>query len=437
MQIVAADDDDEWEYEYDDETTEDIYMTFDLTTHVPPTLATDKTGKYLKAARSNKSLANARGIAQHSAPPSAADAASPQPVLPDVSRMQILDLHSTSPLISYNNSLYSCRWATDLGTSFFFAPPPASSDPHHPPLRSTPSFDLLGTSCARLIAVPASLQPRETHLEPVSTLQRYAEKNTFTTSNGDVIQSNPSQGLRIELPVTASAAKVSQARFLERLSAIKARRGDRDAVPVTNIKNYRIPDNWEAERNEWISKETAKNERHRLEAEMRTGKASGLRTAHSPAQQQPAADDADGESLTPDAGSRVGSDGDIGDLDPDHIDLSEEFSRKRRRRGFRGGPPSGKRLRQSLGLPDARRNKRPVGRPRKIRLDSEVVSAQGHDTEHSASPALRQDTVELAQEDATGGASQAGDDAAELAQDDATGGAHQFETDTAVAENET
>lgn len=385
-------------------------MTLDLTTHVPPALASKKAASQTKTPRgSNKSLANARSSAQQSAQNSIADTTS-QPDLPEASCMQILDLHGHSPLISYNNALYSCQWATDLGTSFFLVPPPTTLDPDHLPLRSTPSFDLLGTTSARLIAIPASLQPRKAPLVPFINLQNYKDGETYTTTSGDVIQHSPSHGLHIELPATASAVKVNQARFLERLSAIKARRGDRDAIPVSNVKTYKYPDDWEAERDEWILKETSKSEKHRQEAELRTGNGPRRRRTKSAAATSQVVDDANGESPAPEVDEQADSEEDYYSPDPDHIDLGG-LVRKRRPRGFRGGAPSGKRLRQSLGLPDARRNHKPVGRPRKIHIDAGIATG-GSVTEQSASPAPQQSIGESVGGQAMGGAIQGEGDTA-------------------------
>ena len=123
---------------------------------------------------------------------------------------------------------------------------PPGRNPHHHP----PRADALAQS-----------QPQKP--APLTIDQSY------TTAEGDVIQTSERHGLRIELPSTASAARVSQAKFLERLSAIKARRGDTDAVPVTNVKTYRPPEGWQDERQEWIAKETARSERDKVEAAAR------------------------------------------------------------------------------------------------------------------------------------------------------------------------
>lgn len=378
MPAALTDNDTDWEYEYDEAETEDFYITLDLTTHVPPVFAYDKASKTNKTLRgSNKSLANAIGTTPaQSSIQLDNDSATSLPHASASDQMQLIDLQSKNPLLSYNNTLYSCQWATDVGTSLYLTQPAADSDPNHPPLRSLPTLDLLATSRARLVATPATILPRTSPLPAVSALGPVAHHESFTTQEGDKIHHTDGQGFRIDLPTTASASKVAQARFLERLSAIKAKKGDQDAVPITNIKIYRHPEGWEQERDEWIAKETALSAKDRLEAEMRMTNRRLLSTV-------PGDDDQSvvGTNDTPIRGDVDDqSDNQTGTPDPDAIDLSGQLPKRKGRGGPRGGAPSGKRLRQSLGLPEARRDKRvtgrPNGRPRKIQLDSDLARGQ-------------------------------------------------------------
>ena len=360
---------------------QDFYITLDLTTHVPVHLTHDKKAKGLKTGRgSNKSLANAPGTSQTTTPQDSAaareDGASPAPQSQPLERMQIVDLHSRNPLVSFNNNLYSCHWATDVGTSLYFTSPRPAIDPHHPPIRSTPTFDLLGASCARLIAVPATMKPRTVPVPAVETPQEFVEGTYHATKEGDIVRQVDSQGFHIELPSTASASKVRQARFLERLSAIKAQRGDSDAVPINNVKMHKPPEGWEAERDEWIAKETSRSEKNRLEAEIRIAKHQG-RSSTNAALASYDRNSVDSEEVADldeflGPGVASASDEELDTPDPEGVLLPSQYSRKRKTRGGpRGGAPSGKKLRQSLGLPEARRDKRAPGRPRQIRLDSE------------------------------------------------------------------
>lgn len=353
----------------------DFYITLDLTTHVPPSLAHDKKGGSKTNKRgSNKSLANAPGSARSLSQPTQAqeDGASPPTESLPADRMQIVDLHGENPLISFNNTLYSCHWATDVGTSLYLTPPSTDVDDEHPPLRSTSHYDLVGTGFARLIAAPATINPRSASLSPRLLRQKFPGHQTFSTAEGDVIRQTETQGFRIELPSTANPVRVNQARFLERLSAIKARRGDQDAVPISNIKIYRPPQGWEKERDEWISKETALSDRNRLEAEIRAAKNLG-RVRFTPVQGHVGSVDRD-TLMRLEGGGAEGDYFSDQDMESPEPTLSSQIPRKRKTRGGpRGGAPSSKRLRESLGLPEARREaRRPVGRPRKLRLDPDL-----------------------------------------------------------------
>lgn len=176
--------------------------------------------------------------------------------------IQIVDLHSANPLISYNNNFYSCHWATELGSTLFFAPPPADgTDTDHLAQQSFRSFDLLGTSSSRLVGVPATLKPRITPLETLQQqtflpFSRDDQSDITRTAEGDTIINGP-QGLRIDLPTGAAPQKVSQARFLEQLARIKKARGEKDNVAIKPIKSYTAPEGWEKIRDAAIAEAAA------------------------------------------------------------------------------------------------------------------------------------------------------------------------------------
>ncbi|CAD0107830.1 unnamed protein product [Aureobasidium uvarum] len=423
--MAGSEDESEWEYEYDTNATDDFYLTLDLTTHIPPALARDRRTKAQKSTTrgSNKSLANAPGTSETGTKDGAAQDGDGDGADTTTERMQIVGLHDRNPIISYNNSIYSCQWATDLATQIFLAPPPTDFDPDHAALRSTPSFDVLGTSAARLVAIPATIQPRETAPPNIIKAAYAGPETTYTTAEGDVIEHTSAQGLRIGLPSTASAQRTSQAKFLEALSAIKARRGDQDAVPVTNIKVYHPPEGWEEERADYIEKESARSKKDKAEAAARAKREKAEQTARltrlnrRPAYARPTEEELEeegsGEENEEDANKNADADG------------NKLVTRKRRtlaRGGARGGAPSGKRLRQSLGLPEARRDSRPKGRPRKKRKVVEAPEAVAEDTPAegaSTAPGLSQEgtSTQAAAEQkdtsmAEGGATQEADDSA-------------------------
>ncbi|KAK5011012.1 hypothetical protein LTR28_006321 [Elasticomyces elasticus] len=252
-------DEDKWEYEYDAEETEEFYFTLDLTTHLPPFLpdkfkrpvvpvSTDASavlsggpsGQNRRDASVNTtSVGKGSGNDTPAETPAPSNGATPQHSsqvlpehLPPESRMQILDLHTTNPLLSYRNALYSCDWATALGTDMFFT---NDTDPPHEPLRTGKNFSLLGLSSARLTARPASLRRKATATNTAST-----QGHPVPQSPGQSAQKPP---LRIHTSTFTSTRQVSEARFLERLSAAKRKRDEDDFVHVQAYRSYHRPAN--------------------------------------------------------------------------------------------------------------------------------------------------------------------------------------------------
>ncbi|KAJ9648715.1 hypothetical protein H2201_004688 [Coniosporium apollinis] len=241
-QGVFADEEDEWEYEYDPTETEDFYVTVDLAN--TPAATTKKNAiknpfpdpRVSRAqSRTQRQEETATGDQEESASPSpdapdqAQDEAQAAPTSADEirpsiehaansdpqDRIQILELHGPNPLINYQNQLYSCRWANSIGTDLFFAKSSDTTD--RTVLRSLATYDLLGISSAKLVATSAHLQPRKR--------QRLDEDAEQPAMGADDDAGDAAGVVRAD-----EAARKKQAKFLERLDAAKARRGERGRV---------------------------------------------------------------------------------------------------------------------------------------------------------------------------------------------------------------
>ncbi|GAM85746.1 hypothetical protein ANO11243_037540 [Dothideomycetidae sp. 11243] len=254
-----ADDEDKWEYEYDKDESEVVYVTVDFSTHTPPSLPENKKSTKQESKNGPRKQARNAGNAVHetvdSTPSIDVDSQTP-------GQMQILDMHTSNPLISYNSQLYTCHWATDIGTTIHISKskPDSDSSELHQPLRSFDSFDLLAKTRARLVAVPARVKPAAVSAPqapaPTPALQFVSSTTGFVldTTEGDRVVYEPDGRMRITVPANASAAKVSQSRFLERWAELNARRGKTDPVPIKTVKNYSLPDGWQEERRAWLAK---------------------------------------------------------------------------------------------------------------------------------------------------------------------------------------
>ncbi|KAL9104711.1 MAG: hypothetical protein Q9163_000389 [Psora crenata] len=231
-------DDSEWEYEYHDTETESFYVTLDLSSS-----ASVSRPKQLSPATNTTGPPTSNTISEIPIDPQIrgdANATPPQPGSPPAggteprassdagNRIQILDLHSTNPLISYQDQLYSCTWGSTIGTDVLVTAqtsPPIGSDQDQSK-SSLHRATVLATTRTKLSARPVQAIPR-TGAES-SEQNRHAA--TFAAdSSASAAATNPA---KIDIGPNPSCARQQQAAFLERLIAIKAAKGEKDTVNI-------------------------------------------------------------------------------------------------------------------------------------------------------------------------------------------------------------
>jgi hypothetical protein len=166
----------------------------------------------------NENATKARSEDNAAQPPITGDKNAP-------SEIQILDLHAAKPILSYRGRTFTGSWTSTIGTELLLTPPAGASD--HPPLRSL----ILGASTARLACKPATLHPRNPAPRPQQEQQQQQQQQR-AGAGGPVI---PVYG-------DATGTRAPQARFLERLAAIKRARGERDAVTTRALEPSYDPD---------------------------------------------------------------------------------------------------------------------------------------------------------------------------------------------------
>jgi hypothetical protein len=247
---MNPDADSDWEYEYDDTEREDIYFTLDLTTHVPNATQEKqyaKNGKLIApaAAEKNGALTAAHGetngqgdlnvIFDHpeaNATPTA-----------EAGQLQILDLHSEKPYVKFNNSFYSCYWFTDLGTQFWVTNPGVVAEPKY----GGHVLDVVASSQTRLVAMPANLKRKRETIDPEPTPNRARTQPMEIDDDGGAsdVSDTDSKYQSVEyfqqdpdVPMVIPRQKIkdphleAQANFMERLSAIKLKKGEADAHKI-------------------------------------------------------------------------------------------------------------------------------------------------------------------------------------------------------------
>lgn len=126
----------DWEYEYDQNETEDVYFTLDLP---PPQERPFKRRKTNPQPEPTPQPVDASVQRPPSPSATAEDSTQSQP-------LRFQGLHTTSPYVEYNDQQYDCRWTTDLGTQFYITP--AGLTKH--PLRPGHVVDLVAVSRVRL-----------------------------------------------------------------------------------------------------------------------------------------------------------------------------------------------------------------------------------------------------------------------------------------------
>lgn len=249
-----------WEYEYDEHETEDYYFTLDVTTNklIAPKNKQKRTKTSSQAEQADEAVdpeLRSEAAAQKSNTEEERTLL-PSPTSGKEARLHVIGLHTDSPLIKLNDSFYTCQWSTDLGSQFYVTRRGVFSDP----LRGGRVLDVIGLSRARLIGRPATLH-RRADRQPDSAqgnaiapafeagydeFRAGSDRITPAQTPGDIGTNRlPTQQERFaEVQETTSDPELkAKASFLQRLSAIKASRGETDRVPLYGVKNYKIPSN--------------------------------------------------------------------------------------------------------------------------------------------------------------------------------------------------
>ncbi|KAK5267259.1 hypothetical protein LTR99_006446 [Exophiala xenobiotica] len=237
---------DEYEYEYDENETETFFVDLDLTSVNQTTRS--------RVPGAPKPVIPSKGAADDYLPqsPDAPEATPNTAEYPDEGTneptttqdtpsgeagedgpgmspfretVQILDPHSTNPIVSYKGQVYSCMWTDMIGTNMFFTQP--GSVAHIGTLKSTDDYDLVGTSRIKLVAEGAKVVKNNVPGEGLqekgdgARRQRAGSDDVVDGSSlGDFHRSNPKVNVQMK----------KQASFLEKLMNVKRQRGERDLV---------------------------------------------------------------------------------------------------------------------------------------------------------------------------------------------------------------
>ncbi|KAI1207212.1 uncharacterized protein F4807DRAFT_462941 [Annulohypoxylon truncatum] len=255
--IPPEEDESEWEYEYSTTETETFYVTLDLskadftsrdasTVNRPGYRGGEKVERakmYLNRRMSfgnNNNNNNNNNIDLSSDSNSDLDGEEEIPQLPkpkdppqpapepkgdageefddDDHQVQIMELHSQNPIISYKGRIYSGVWSANVGTEILLtrrdedAPVPALRHLDH-------DVELLAASSARVTVREVNLRPKDEALE--------RRRNALLPRERSALSSLVPPAER-----WSTRERIDQGNFLARLIALKKERGETDEVTV-------------------------------------------------------------------------------------------------------------------------------------------------------------------------------------------------------------
>ncbi|KAL7809193.1 hypothetical protein V8C44DRAFT_350641 [Trichoderma aethiopicum] len=137
-----------------------------------------------------------------------------EPADEPLEEIQILELHSRNPIISYRGRVFEGQWAEVIGTEAILADREAKDAAQLPALRHLPGgVDILGASSSRLLTTEKILKPKVAQEDSLAPIRE--EWN-----------------IRIPPGKDRTGERAQQLRFLENLIALKKKRGDPDEVTV-------------------------------------------------------------------------------------------------------------------------------------------------------------------------------------------------------------
>ncbi|KAF2850233.1 hypothetical protein T440DRAFT_109264 [Plenodomus tracheiphilus IPT5] len=230
--MTQSRDDDEWEYEYDETETEDIYIPLDLA-NVPGAQVPMSQGKF-----GHPTLLKSRLRALNAARGQPTEFSTDIPHGQEnatMGQVQVTGLHTTNPLVMYNDQLLSCHWTATIGTDMFFVKPDTGVGE---PLRSLPSVDLISLGSAKLVAKAGRLRPRDDLFEDVNN-------DTSTAGNASSASNNKTtQAPAEDTPSATQTLQPAPTSFLAKLNLAKAKRGEKTrlAASVTSQGTRLVPE---------------------------------------------------------------------------------------------------------------------------------------------------------------------------------------------------
>lgn len=151
-------------------------------------------------------------------------------------RIQILDLHTSNPIVSYYNQMFSCSWADQIGTELVFASPDSEpeSNQHPQPLHRGPSYELIAANSVKILG-------RKAQLASSAGSGLAQDLNFLNAGSAEPMSSQSAETLGVP---RRPAVPSHQAQFLNKLQQIKTAKGETDLVRtvMSTRRQINMPD---------------------------------------------------------------------------------------------------------------------------------------------------------------------------------------------------
>ncbi|KAK3934612.1 hypothetical protein QBC46DRAFT_413767 [Diplogelasinospora grovesii] len=154
---------------------------------------------------------------------------STQPNDKPLEEIQILELHSHNPVVSYRNLVFRGTWAENIGTELILTPHDDKAP--LPTLRNLPNdVDLLAASAARINFKEITLIPRDR--DCINSFQGGVLSNKYRDREEIPERYKRNNGIYVHIGGDKLGQRQPQAHFLEDLITLKRKRGETDEVTI-------------------------------------------------------------------------------------------------------------------------------------------------------------------------------------------------------------
>ncbi|KAK8069521.1 hypothetical protein PG994_006137 [Apiospora phragmitis] len=234
---LDKEEDSDWEYEYSTTETETYYVTLDISktdfiSKQQKTVMNGRGGLKEKSHDEMLAIRFSEDRAKFSRDPTADDDEgdgefADQGNDPDATEeVQILELHSANPVISYRGRIYEGQWSENVGSEVILT--------QHNDAEPLPAIQQLDGDIDLLAVSSARIMTTEKVLKPINEkTMRRQRKIMFDEDDYEISDSENNQELLVPRPEPgASRARVEQGDFLAKFIELKRKMGETDEVTV-------------------------------------------------------------------------------------------------------------------------------------------------------------------------------------------------------------